>query len=97
VLEDYLSNSYDMKENKGLRARKFQTQMKFLKRILSVIILLISFALILLIFEDIQQLGATLLASAGVISIVVGFFHPANPQPINCRDPTGYNPAHTSG
>jgi small-conductance mechanosensitive channel len=73
VLEDYLSNSYDMKENKGLRARKFQTQMKFLKRILSVIILLISFALILLIFEDIQQLGATLLASAGVISIVVGF------------------------
>jgi small-conductance mechanosensitive channel len=73
VLEDYLTNSYQMNGEKGLRARKFQTQMKFLKRILSVIVILISFALILLIFENIQQLGATLLASAGVISIVVGF------------------------
>jgi small-conductance mechanosensitive channel len=57
----------------NLRMRKIFTQLRIIKRIATVIIMFLAAAVILLQFEAIRTLGATLLASAGVIGIVIGF------------------------
>jgi small-conductance mechanosensitive channel len=57
----------------NLRARKIHTQFRVLKRIVIIIICIISLALILMTFPKIRALGTTILASAGIIGIVIGF------------------------
>ncbi len=73
ILTDVVKQRYrvDIKDN--LRARKIQTQMQVLKRIISIIIYIISLAVILMQFEEIRQLGTTLLASAGLVGLILGF------------------------
>jgi small-conductance mechanosensitive channel len=56
----------------NLRARRVQTQARVLSRTLQVAVTLIGCALILMTFPAIRQIGATLLASAGIIGVVAG-------------------------
>jgi small-conductance mechanosensitive channel len=57
----------------SLRTRKIATQIRIIKRIVSVVIIFIAAAVFLLQFQAISSLGATLLASAGVLGIIFGF------------------------
>jgi small-conductance mechanosensitive channel len=61
----------DVKDN--LRARQVQTQLQVLERIAIFIIVVIAAAAILMTFEQVRQIGVSILASAGVIGIIVGF------------------------
>lgn len=54
------------------RARRFQTQVRLLRRVATSVIVILAVAAILLTFEGVRALGAGLLASAGVIGIVAG-------------------------
>lgn len=54
------------------KVRKVQTQLQFVRRIISVIIVVLIFSVILLTFDSVRKVGATLLASAGVVGIIVG-------------------------
>jgi small-conductance mechanosensitive channel len=57
----------------NLRARKVQTQAKVISGIVQGAIILVGVALALMTVPGIRQIGATLLASAGVVGIVAGF------------------------
>ena len=73
VLEDYLYERYKLDSEDNLKARKIHTQMVYLKRVFAVIVGVIALALILMNFEKVRQLGTTILASAGILGIVLGF------------------------
>jgi small-conductance mechanosensitive channel len=56
----------------NLRARRIQTQTRLLTRALSSLALLVGIASALLTFPGVRNLGASLLASAGIAGLVVG-------------------------
>ena len=61
----------DVKDN--LEARKVYTQVKVLKKIAVVVIVIFTAASMLMVFDSVRQLGTSILASAGVLGIIVGF------------------------
>lgn len=60
-------------ENEWLHARKLETQTRFLVRGSNILIVIIGIGLALMTFDSVQQIGASLLASAGVGGIILGF------------------------
>jgi len=73
VIQDVLFEQYDISDVDNVKARKAVTQITFLRKIGIVIIALISLGVILLSFESVRKYGATLLTSAGVAGIIIGF------------------------
>lgn len=57
----------------NLHARRIQTQTTVLMRTLSGVLILLGIAAALMTFPDVRQIGASLLASAGLAGLVVGF------------------------
>jgi len=66
-----ISNPVDVADN--LRARQIQTQSRVLLRTLSLFIVLIGAAAMLMTFPSARQFGTSLLASAGLAGLAVGF------------------------
>jgi len=56
----------------NLGARRIQTQARVLSRVLMLAIVLVGSALVLMTFPEVRQVGASLLASAGVVGLVAG-------------------------
>lgn len=56
----------------GSRVRRVQTQTQLLSRVLSAVVLTIAVAAVLLTFPGARAFGTSLLASAGIASVVVG-------------------------
>lgn len=54
------------------RGRRVQTQISLIRRILTAVIITLAISAILLMIPQVRALGAGLLASAGVVSVVVG-------------------------
>ena len=73
VLEDGLGRRMQMDVADNLRARKFHTQFRILRQVLTLIIWLLTGSAILLQFDGFRQFGQGLLASAGIASLVIGF------------------------
>ena len=72
VLEEYVIGRFDINEKDNLRARKIRTQLNVMKRIVIIVVCILALGIMLMTFEKIRQLGTTILASAGIIGIVVG-------------------------
>jgi len=72
VLEDYVLSRFDVGVKDNLKARKIHTQFRVLKRIAIVVVGILAFGTMLMTFDRVRQLGTTILASAGVVGIVVG-------------------------
>jgi len=65
---------YYQKNHRGdIEFRKVNTKFLLIQRILNGVIILASIAGILLTFPNIRNMGATILASAGVVGIILGF------------------------
>jgi small-conductance mechanosensitive channel len=64
---------YDITASDNLRARKVYTQVHVLIKTLYVIIVIFTLASVLMLFEELRRFGTSLLASAGVVGIIVGF------------------------
>ncbi len=60
-------------EGQWKRARKVETQTRFLVRILNILIVILGLGAALMTFEPVQHLGGSLLASAGIGGIILGF------------------------
>lgn len=73
VLEDVVMQRVQMEVEDNLRARKFHTQFRILRQVLSLVIWLLAGSAILLQFDGFRQFGRGLLASAGIASLVIGF------------------------
>lgn len=52
--------------------RRVQTQMLLIRRVVNVVFVVIGAAMVLLTFPGVEQIGATILASAGLMSVVIG-------------------------
>jgi len=72
LVEDFILAQYKVDVADNLQARKIQTQLQVFKRIVIVIIGILTLAAVLMTFEKVRQLGTSILASAGVIGIIVG-------------------------
>ena len=72
VLEDFVLSRYRIDVKDNLQARKIQTQLRVFKRIVILVVTVLALATVLMTFEKVRHLGTSLLASAGVIGIVVG-------------------------
>jgi small-conductance mechanosensitive channel len=72
VLEDYILSRFDVAVKDNLRARKVYTQLRVSKRIVIIVVSILALGMMLMTFPQVQQLGTTILASAGIIGIVVG-------------------------
>lgn len=57
----------------GLRARGVKTQVRVLRRVVNVAVSIVAVALMLTQFEIVRTIGVSLLASAGVAGVVLGF------------------------
>jgi hypothetical protein len=63
---------YDIGVSDNRIARRAQTQLLIVRRLLVVIIIVVGFASVLLTFPGVQALGTSVLASAGVVSVIAG-------------------------
>lgn len=72
VAEAYTRAHYRLDREDNLLARKVRTRTNVLRRILSVVVLVITGAAMLMTFPAVRALGASILASAGIISLVAG-------------------------
>jgi small-conductance mechanosensitive channel len=73
VLEDLILSRYDVEAKDNLTARKVYTQLNIFRKIVTLVVLILALAAILMSFEQVRKLGISILASAGVISVVIGF------------------------
>jgi len=64
---------YGTEKSTNFSARKVRTQFKIIEKVLSFVIVIATIAFALMTFDSVRQFGTTLLASAGVIGIIIGF------------------------
>ncbi len=72
-VQDVLFIKYDVDKDDNIRERQVVTQIIFIRKIVFVVLIGIALSLILLQFEGFKKYGATLLTSAGVAGIIIGF------------------------
>ncbi|MGH9715396.1 MAG: mechanosensitive ion channel family protein [Candidatus Acidiferrales bacterium] len=72
VIIDVFETRYRVDTADNLTARKVQTQLNVLRRIIALLIIFITVGFALMTFPAIHQIGTSVLASAGVAGIVVG-------------------------
>ncbi len=70
---DTLLERYRIDQKDNLKARAIHTQVKVLVKILVIVIGVVTAASAMMVFEQVRQVGTSILASAGVIGIVIGF------------------------
>jgi small-conductance mechanosensitive channel len=72
LVTDVLIARYRMDVADNLLARKVQTQLSVLHRVVAVTVVLVALGAILMTFPSIRSLGTSLLASAGLLGLIVG-------------------------
>lgn len=73
VAERAVLRRFNVDVEDNLKARKVHTQIRVIRRILVALLTVIGLSALLLSFEPVRQIGATLLASAGILGLIVGF------------------------
>ena len=73
VIKSLVLSRYEIDVKDNLKARQVRTQIGVIQRILSVIIILFAIASILMTFEKVRQIGVSILASAGIAGVIIGF------------------------
>jgi len=72
VISDLLGERYRIDVADNLVARRVHTQFQMLRRILMVLVAIVTLSIMLMTFPEIRQVGVSLLASAGLATLVVG-------------------------
>ncbi|MFC1692270.1 mechanosensitive ion channel family protein [Candidatus Latescibacterota bacterium] len=72
VVEEHILSQYKIDVQDNLEARRIYTQTRFLKKVIITIIGIVTLGIVLMTFEAVRQLGTGILASAGIVGIVVG-------------------------
>lgn len=72
ITSDILAGRYRTDVADNLAARRIQTQFQMLHRIVVVMVIVITLAIMLMTFPAIKHIGMSILASAGLASLVVG-------------------------
>ncbi len=72
IFEDYVLSRYKIDVADNLKARQIRTQLQILKKMAAIVVTILALAVILMSFDKVRQLGTSILASAGIASIIVG-------------------------
>jgi len=73
VLEAFVLSNYNLDVSDNLRARAMHTQIRIFKKVVMVILAIVTLALTLMTFSKVRQVGTSILASAGILGIIIGF------------------------
>jgi small-conductance mechanosensitive channel len=73
IIEMILINELDFQNPDNHQARRLFTKIKFIKRIIVIMITLMGVSILLLSFESVRQYGVGILTSAGIASVIIGF------------------------
>lgn len=73
VGEDYMYHRYDISKPINLKERKIRTQLQFIRKMMVVLIIIIAACVVLLSFDSLRKMGASLLTGVGVGGIIIGF------------------------
>ena len=73
VVRDIFLSKYDINAHDNLHARSVSTQMRVITNIIVVLIVFLTISFILMSFSQVRHIGVSILASAGVLGIVIGF------------------------
>lgn len=73
VVKNRVLMKYDVSSTDNLTARKRYTQFMILENIVIFIIIILSLGIALMSFDSIRSIGVSLLTSAGVAGIIIGF------------------------
>ena len=73
VAELRLIQQYDTTKDVNLSQRKFVTQVRFARRAVAIGVIIIGASLLLIAFQGSRKVGLSVLTSAGVVSVVIGF------------------------
>lgn len=71
--EKTVLTKFDIKAADNLQARKIYTQVHVISKVVYSVIALFTIASILMLFDEVRQFGTSILASAGVLGIILGF------------------------
>jgi small-conductance mechanosensitive channel len=72
-VRDALYERFDIQMANNLNERKIRTQIDFIQKIGTLFIVLIALAVMLMSFTRVRELGTSLIASAGIASVIIGF------------------------
>ncbi len=72
IFSDLVRSKFQIEKEDNLEERKIITQLQFIKRMLTVVIVILAIAFILFQFDGVRELGMGLLTSAGVAGIIIG-------------------------
>ena len=73
IVEKILIEKLDFDSEDNNYARRMFTKIKFIKRIIIILIVLIGISILLLSFDNVRQYGIGILTSAGIFSVIIGF------------------------
>lgn len=72
VAFDVLGSRYRTDVADNLLARKVHTQLRFMRRMVGIAVVIVTGSIMLMTFPEIHQIGTSLLASAGLAGLIVG-------------------------
>ena len=72
VFEDFTLSQFRIDVKDNLQARRVNTQIQILKKVVIVTVSIVGLASILMTFEKVRYLGGSLLASAGIAGLIIG-------------------------
>ena len=73
VIEEVIQQRYRDAGKSSIEARRITTNISLLRKIVNVLVVLLAIAGVLMTFETVRQIGLSILASAGLAGIVIGF------------------------
>ncbi|MFH2137333.1 MAG: mechanosensitive ion channel domain-containing protein [Candidatus Omnitrophota bacterium] len=73
IVRDSLLKRYDIDVQDNVHARSMHTQLQMLANVIVVGIVVLTVSFVLMSFSEVRHIGVSILASAGIIGIVVGF------------------------
>jgi small-conductance mechanosensitive channel len=72
VVSDVIFSRYSMESADNLTARRIRTQTQVIERIVVMLVAVVTLAVMLMTFPSVRNIGASVLASAGLAGLVVG-------------------------
>jgi len=73
IAREFINNAFNVKVKDNLIARKIHTQVRVIEQIIVTLIVFVAIVAVLMTFDKVRELGVSLLASAGVLGIILGF------------------------
>jgi len=72
LVREAVMSRYRLDDKDNLKARAVYTQIRVIERIVIFVVVVVAVAAVLMSFDRVRQLGVSILASAGIVGLVVG-------------------------